>query len=117
MPRNTKKPSKPKQHTWVKVGTVGVDSGQIMIGDPCYIGNNFDDLDSEAKENRRLLRYSSAAKASMSAKQCGMFGQSEGGAFAASTGYGDGEYEVFAKYIGLCIAEIKIVFITNNANI
>jgi hypothetical protein len=118
MPRTSfKKPALPTQNTWVKVGKVGVDSGQIMIGDPCYIGNKFDDSDSAIPENRKSMRYSSACIASLTDKQCGVFGNDDGGAFCTSSGYGDGAYGVFVKYIGHRIAEVKVVFITNNANI
>lgn len=114
MPRTSfNKPAMPKQHTWVKVGKVGVDSGQIIIGDPCYIDNDFNDEKSGVPENRKRMRYSSACMASLSDKQCGNFGQDDGGAFCSSAGYGDGEYAVYAKYIGYRIAEIRIVFITN----
>jgi hypothetical protein len=34
---------------WVSAGRVGVDSGQIMVIDPCYITKDFDNHDGSQK--------------------------------------------------------------------
>ena len=78
---------------WIKRGKVGVDSGQIMVGDPCYIGADF----AGEHDAKPAMNYAGACAASLSPKQCGNFG---GGsmAFCTSSGYGDGEYPVYVKY-------------------
>lgn len=91
---------------WQKVGTVGVDSGQIMLVDPCYVKQTFE----TAWNAKPGLNYAGACEATLSDKHCGNFGGSSM-AFATSSGYGDGEYDVYVRRLGDRIAEVKIVFI------
>jgi len=75
----------------VLVGRCGVDSGQIMIADPCYlIGDDFADKD-----------YKAACAITLSDDQAGSlpFAKGhEGKAVVASSGIGDGFYPVWAIY-------------------
>lgn len=74
----------------IKVGSVGVDSGQVMIVDPCYV------LKDE-------FAYGSSPTGGMYDETCRLtvghpthHGETTFGAFATSTYYGDGEYPVYA---------------------
>lgn len=82
------------------IGHFSVDSGQAMVGDPCYLDewdtnkNDKwpDDLSKEAGE------YSYHGASGMT---CGPNGYGELGLATAvvfSTGYGDGLYPVYAKF-------------------
>jgi hypothetical protein len=90
---------------FVKVGNVAVDSGQIMLIDPCYIKADF-----ETEYNAPpALNYAGACKASLSSDGYGEFG---GLGFCTSSGYGDGLYPVYVKRDETGrVAEIKIKFI------
>lgn len=66
---------------WKKIGEIGVDSGQMMLIDPCY-------MDS--------VSYDEACAATDDLSGCGIV--DNGLAFAALTAYGDGEYPVYVRY-------------------
>lgn len=80
---------------WTYAGSFGVDSGQAMVGDPCYLSewnpNENDEFlpDSYAGE----YGYLGACHATLSEDQFGVLGFSSGVVFA--TGYGDGIYPVY----------------------
>jgi len=90
------------------IGHVGVDSGQMMLADPCYVdGDNFvDDRENgfdigENREGPYPLSYEGACNASMSENQAGVLSfhaGHEGAAVVCSTGYGDGVYPVYVEY-------------------
>ena len=91
---------------WVKAGTVYVDSGSILIGDPCYhIG------DEKNKEQNWKGFVDRVYKDTF--YETGIAtAWSVGEGIVCSTGYGDGEYNVFIKRSPHNrIAELKIVFI------
>lgn len=73
------------------IGHCGVDSGQIMIADPCYVvGDDFTDAD-----------YEKVCELTLSDDQAGALPYEmghEGKAVATSTGIGDGKYPVYATY-------------------
>ena len=79
--------------SWVSAGSVGVDSGQIMIVDPCYIRNNFDNHDGSQKWEPSVykgqLNYQGVSATTIAEG----FGQA-GEAVATTSGYGDGVYPV-----------------------
>ena len=112
---------KPLNHPlneWVNIGTVGVDAGLMMIGDPCHsngdepanplIGDWDKFCDYVQKKENQI--HNNVA--------CGIpfaLGH-DGAAVVTSTGYGDGVYDVYAKFIdekdwGIRINEVKVVFI------
>jgi hypothetical protein len=47
---------------WRKVGVVGVDSGQVMICDPCYINSEWDDDDSPPIPTPKIYRDKETGK-------------------------------------------------------
>lgn len=95
---------------WELVGTLGVDSGQMMLCDPCYIRKDFD---NEYGEGGDPMSYSGACNATLSNQGFGFLTNTNSYnlAFACSSGYGDGVYPVYIKRDGDHIAEMKIVFI------
>ena len=81
------------------IGHFSVDSGQAMIGDPCYLDewetwnsevDNFEDHEVKAGEYSYLGACGVTLK-----KGYGQLGNSMSVAF--STGYGDGVYPVYAE--------------------
>lgn len=81
------------------IGSVAVDSGQLMITDPCYLSrwknNEVEDL--EQKEIDNSYSYNGACHTTFKREDQG--GELEDGlAVAFSSGYGDGTYPVFAEY-------------------
>lgn len=78
------------------VGTVPVDSGQIIVIDPCYLDRWHENPVRRALRivTRRQIRfadrldYSAVCTVTLSRQGCGQVGP----AVATSTGYGDGEY-------------------------
>ena len=80
----------------VLAGHIGVDSGQIMIGDPCYLdgwdNNTGEEWNTEGKEGQ----YSYHGVSATTLKD--NYGQIGGGlAVAMTTGYGDGQYPVYVQ--------------------
>ena len=75
-----------------KVGYIGVDSGQVMLIDPCYIGKDF----ANEYGDKAGLNYSGACEASLSKTCCGNFGGRDM-AFCTGTTHGDGVYPVYVK--------------------
>lgn len=78
---------------WVSAGRVGVDSGQIMVIDPCYITKDFDNHDGSQKWDPEAysgqLNYQGVSAVTIAKG----FGQANE-AVATSSGYGDGVYPV-----------------------
>lgn len=76
------------------VGHFSVDSGQAMIGDPCYLDewktNDGEEWNLEGKENHYSYQGASATTLKMNAGSLG-----DGSAVVLSTGYGDGTYPVY----------------------
>lgn len=99
------------------IGYVGVDSGQMLLCDPCYIDslwskrdvpNDFRDLSKFEGE----FNYLGSAQATLSDKKAGILGLSVGA--VCSTGWGDGIYPVYVTYEGNRISEMRIVFISDD---
>jgi len=93
------------------VGRVCVDSGQLMIIDPCYLQDwkhgdyNCDsDIEGTASNN-----YEEACFKTLSEEKCG--GVMGGLGFVFSSGYGDGTYDVYVRYFKNLISEVRIVLI------
>jgi len=85
------------------LGRFGVDSGQVMICDPCYLKDwKADEFQSSPDESRKRkwnrtkkFSYDGACRETLSED---MGGELENGTgVISSTGFGDGEYEVWAE--------------------
>lgn len=80
----------------IYAGSFSVDSGQAMVGDPCYLDNwdtnKNDDWNLEGKLNEYSYQGASATTLE------GNYGELNGSsAVVFSTGYGDGLYPVYVK--------------------
>lgn len=96
-----------------QIGTVYVDSGQIIVVDPCYI------LEGEFNPDKpNGSNYDKACIASLSKEQAGQFtldckSGGEANACVSSSGFGDGEYPVYVTYKQGRVAEMRVVFISD----
>jgi hypothetical protein len=82
------------------IGSFTVDSGQAMVGDPCYLDEwkNWDEKEEDFSEHPKHsgeYSYLGASNATLT-EGFGDLGLGRGIAF--STGYGDGIYPVYAKF-------------------
>ena len=83
----------------IHIGNFAVDSGQAIIGDPCYLDNwepwN-DQTDSFDKHEAKAGEYGYLGACGVTTKKgYGQLGMADAVAF--STGYGDGLYPVYAE--------------------
>lgn len=92
------------------IGHACVDSGQLVIIDPCYLSEWKDgdfighlDPDSEVANS-----YDECCRVTCSDAQAGEVMKGLG--VVTSTGWGDGEYPVYATFYGNRIAKIEIDF-------
>lgn len=96
---------------WVKVGTIGVDSGSVAVGDPCYVNgadashgaktwNDFLEktwpFTFDPKEGFAMTDIQKAAKSKSEMDVANVMGQA-GIGIVVSSGYGDGEYPVYIR--------------------
>lgn len=95
-----------KKTNWVLMGLVGVDSGTLMIGDSCYLDNDWtsEDYDKEVcSGNWDLFKQLKGENGYLKA-------------VLFESGFGDGIYEVWGKIkdykkLGKRIVEVKIKLI------
>jgi hypothetical protein len=93
---------KEKQSKWKQIGVVGVDSGQIMIGDPCYIKpESYEENYIKQTENYDFHQGHQQLKYPMG---------HAGLAVIFNNGIGDGFYKVEAKFTNGSISEVRIKF-------
>lgn len=79
------------------VGSFAVDSGQAMVGDPCYLDQWKTNEGEEWNLEGKVGDYSyQGASATTIANDSGVLGT--GTAVVFNTGYGDGYYPVYVKY-------------------
>ena len=92
------------------VGHCGVDSGQIMLVDPCYVHDFKDGEEFKPGEYPYDFSYNGACGATLSEKQMGELGNST--ACVVTSGWGDGLYPVYVTYSeDGRVASATIVFI------
>ena len=102
---------------WIKLGVVGVDSGQLMLCDPIYIDSQWK-KDDDFKNPKTNFSYGACGKITLNS-QGGQLNFELGHAGVGvvfSSGLGDGIYEVFGKVKNLPdwgerLTEIKVVLI------
>lgn len=115
---------KRKAPDWKKVGQITVDAGMCWIGDPCYvlhrdgkqepedIGKDWhefcDRLFSREKNGAAQWNHKNGIK--------GAGKENAGLGVSVSTGWGDGIYDVFARYDDETgrVAEARVVFIDDD---
>lgn len=96
------------------LGHCSVDSGQILIGDPCYLSDFADDSDQVWDLSNKFGEYSyqGASATTLSSEGGGTLGESL--AIVVSSGYGDGSYPVYVtRDENGRIATATIVFISD----
>ena len=79
------------------IGSFIVDSGQAMVGDPCYLDSwqhKYENFDEHHKHSGEYS-YLGACNATLT-EGYGELGRGNGVVF--STGYGDGAYPVYAEF-------------------
>jgi len=111
--------SKREESHWEMIGTFGVDSGQVLITDPCYLSDwkveEFDDKKVEAMKKSKKFSYSyngACARTlddSKNRRGAGSIGKGCDGV-VANTGFGDGVYPVYAKFREGRCKELRIIF-------
>ena len=79
------------------IGNCAVDSGQLLIIDPCYLR---DWVDGESEGDNH---YAITCRTTMSKDQAGeiLVAGVGGIGVAASSGLGDGNYPVYAEYVNI----------------
>ena len=80
----------------ILAGQIGIDSGQAMVGDPCYIDNWDTNKNDEWNIDGKEGQYSyHGASATTLANSYGELGNATAVVF--NTGYGDGVYPVYVQ--------------------
>ena len=103
------------------LGHVGVDSGQLMVTDPCYVRQflNNEYTTHDSKEIDSSYSYNGSCNQTCKTEnQGGELGNGLGLSF--STGFGDGTYPVYAHYqnvdgFGTRVKKIEIEFFTDDS--
>ncbi len=87
--------TKTQIHNLVLAGHFSVDSGQAMVGDPCYLDTWNNNTNDEWNLEGKVGEYSyQGASATTLANNYGELGFN---AVVFSTGYGDGLYPVYVQ--------------------
>lgn len=84
--------------TLTHIGSFSVDSGQAIIGDPCYLDEwqNWDENEPFENHVEKAGQYGYLGACGVTLKEgYGILGM--GSAVAFTTGYGDGLYPVYAE--------------------
>ncbi len=95
----------------INIGNVAVDSGQVVIVDPCYLSNW---KDGEYEKNSNENHYSEACNITLKDGYGEMIVSGIAGTGVVSSTYdGDGVYPVYA-YVkeGGGVAQLEIIFST-----
>ena len=91
------------------IGNCGVYSGQLILVDPCYL-NKWKDGEVDFDRDDFLNSYDEACKLTTELGAELQGGQHSIGGAVFSTGYGDGEYPVIAKYKDDRIKSVRVEF-------
>ena len=103
--------------SWIRLGVAGVDSGQLMVCDPCYLGDWVDNQSNDAVPDGDFS-YAGACKKTIEAEggQLNFKAGHAGAGVVFTSGFGDGCYEVLAKVtdygdMGQRVEEVRIKLI------
>jgi len=102
----------------IKLGVVGVDSGQLLITDPCYIDSEWEEEEFSNKKPKNFS-YNACCKKTLAEKINGQLNYKLGHAGVGvvfSSGLGDGVYDVIATVkdcgqFGKRISKVEIILI------
>jgi hypothetical protein len=84
--------------TLKRIGMVPVDSGQVIVVDPCYLGDWRDgEFDPDEKADVPANDYDAVCRVTCSDEGAGslMVGEQLNAGVATSSGYGDGSYPAY----------------------
>jgi len=96
------------------IGSFAVDSGQAMVGDPCYLDGWKTNEGEEWNLEGKVGQYSYQGASATTLENTGTMELSSGKAVVFSSGYGDGLYPVWAQFDNDGrIAKIVIDFISD----
>ena len=113
--------------SWEYIGSIGVDSGQMMLSDPSYV-KHFAQSDDVEKMMQAMedgsddsYSYSGACSQSNTPQQAGVLVNDIGAEMGVvcSSGFGDGAYPVFVKRHDFGndntrVVEMKIEFVNED---
>ena len=107
--------SVPVKNGTVLIGRCAVDSGQIMLVDPCYLDNYVNDefVPENMDQESDAFSYSNACKVTLTEPNKG--GQL-GLAVVTSSGMGDGYYPVYAEMVDGLVSSVTIEFMETTDN-
>ena len=110
--------------SWEYIGNIGVDSGQMMLSDPCYVKDFADSddvvelMDAIKNGSDDSYSYTGACSQSNTPQQAGVLVNDIGAELGVvcSSGFGDGVYPVYVKRHdfggdGKRVVEMKIEFV------
>ena len=104
-----------KNDSWEYIGTIGVDSGQMMLSDPSYVKHFAKDGDDDS------YSYTGSCAQSNTEQQAGVLVNDVGASVGVvcKSGFGDGGYPVYVKRHdfgedGERIVEMKIEFVNED---
>ena len=89
------------------VGHVDVDSGQIIIVDPCYV---LPEAYNDKKGRYRKVCDATSKDRGTSEVNLDTTGGGMAHIVASSSGHGDGSYPVYAEYKDGCVSRLTIEF-------
>ena len=98
---------------WKRVGYIGVDSGQVIIGDPCYLDEWTDNDYNEEIEPVIPFSYDEACRITVREPfgvLGSLFDKHKGKAAVVRSGLGDGVYPVYARIEKKTVEEVVIDF-------
>jgi hypothetical protein len=111
----------------VKIGEVGVDTGQLMICDLCYIDDEWvkEDYSGEGKPAKHKFSYNAICQALPGKNIAQLLNKMghPGVGVAFNRGIGDGTYPVYARVVdfgdnrGDTIVEVRIVMVAPPAEV
>lgn len=101
------------------IGYCGVDSGQLIVCDPCYLSDWKDTEEISAKKGKKgyPFTYAGACSATLEENEGGQLVNEIGAevGVAVSSGFGDGVYPVYAHIkdegkFGKRVKKVEIIF-------
>jgi hypothetical protein len=90
-----------EQYNKILLGHVGVDSGQLLLCDPCYIQSEWEQEDFNDEVPKHNFSYNACSNITLNEEGGGQLKYKmghEGVGVAFSTGIGDGFYPVFQNF-------------------